>query len=165
MTANNLRQSHYLCLKARHDYSKDILMNDLSTGFLANGGGISAVTIANAISTIDQRLENWSRYYRHRTTSQCCGSVEGKRYHAPWRQWVPLSEVQHSNPIDWQDAEEVERAWKKMLGRSKLILKYVYMATFPDHIVCRKVGIKRWQLESEIRKAKQAIYKVLDANY
>lgn len=161
--AKRHRQSTFQRTRQRLDYFKDIQMNDLSSGVFAKSCGSSAASTVAGISTIDQRLDNWSRYFRDRLQQKCCGSAEGKRYHAPWRQWVPLSEVQHSNPIDWQDAEEVERAWKKMLGRSKLILKYIYMAAFPDYIVCRKIGIKRWQLESEIRQAKQAIYKVLDA--
>lgn len=136
-------------------------MNDLSSGVFAKSCGSSAASTVAGISTIDQRLDNWSRYFRDRLQQKCCGSAEGKRYHAPWRQWVPLSEVQHSIPIDWEDAERVERAWKAMLGRSKLVLKYIYMANFPDYIICRKVRIKHWQLATELFKAKQSIEKLL----
>ena len=48
-------------------------------------------------------------------------------YHAPWRQWVALNEIQHTSAPNWHDAELVEAAWKSMLGKHKLILKYTYM--------------------------------------
>ena len=49
-----------------------------------------------------------------------------------------------------------------MLGRAKLLLKYTYMASMPDYVVCRKSGIKRWELERELYRAKRIIEKRLD---
>ena len=83
-------------------------------------------------------------------------------YQAPWRQWATLQEIQVPAPIDWRDAEIVEMAWKGMMGKSKLLLKYFYMTNFPPAIVCRKSRIKPWKLEEELAKAKRSIQKVLD---
>jgi hypothetical protein len=110
---------------------------------------------------LDDRLDNWSRFYRVRMKMNCCGSIEGKKYQAPWRQWVELSEIQHSKLIDWFDAEQVELAWKSMLGTPKLLLKYCYMANFPDYVICRKSGIKPWEFKGELHKAKQIINRIL----
>ena len=110
---------------------------------------------------IDQRLENWARYYRERMKYECCSSLEGN-YRAPWRQWVELADIQHSVHIDWRDAELVEAAWRAIIGRSKLILKYTYMAKMPDYVICRKSHIKRWEYPTELKRAKNIIQQVLD---
>ena len=52
-----------------------------------------------------------------------------------------------------------------MLGRAKLLLKYTYMASMPDYVVCRKSGIKRWELERELYRAKRIIEKRLDTGF
>ena len=52
-----------------------------------------------------------------------------------------------------------------MLGRAKLLLKYTYMASMPDYVVCRKSGIKRWELERELYRAKRIINKLLDNDF
>lgn len=112
--------------------------------------------------SIDERLKNWSRYYRTRIIFQACGSAE-KYYRAPWRQWISLSDIQHSEPIDVWDAQEVEKAWRLMLGRHKLLLKYTYMSPgMPDWMICRKSGIKRWRLETELARSKRIIKTILD---
>ncbi len=49
-----------------------------------------------------------------------------------------------------------------MLGRSKLLLKYTYMANYPANVVCRKVGVKPWLHKMEMTKAKDYIKKLLD---
>lgn len=114
-----------------------------------------------SLALLDARLDNWSRYYRQKVILKTCGSIE-KRYQANWRQWIELKDLQISEPIDIWDAQEVELAWKHMLGKHKLILKYTYMTRFPDFVVCRKSGVKIWNLEAELRKSKQLIGKMLD---
>ena len=111
--------------------------------------------------SLEDRLRNWSRYYRTYLVKQCCASLEGG-YQSNWRQWVELKDIQSSAPIDWRDAELIESLWRKMLGTPKLILKYTYMSNFPSHIVCRKCHIKTWQLESELRKAHNLMQLMLD---
>lgn len=89
--------------------------------------------------------------------------MEGKLHKSNWRQWVELSDIQHAMPIDWADAELVERAWRSMLGKHKLILKYCYMASnLPDYVICRKSGVKRHMLDIELRHAKQIITIIID---
>ena len=111
--------------------------------------------------SIDDRLENWSRYYRDRLVYQVCGSMEGKLYRAPWRQWVELSQIGHPMPVDWRDAEAVENAWRKLSGKPKLILKYRYMCWMPDIIVARKSKVKIYRLEAELGMAKRLIADIL----
>lgn len=110
---------------------------------------------------IEDRLDNWGRYYRTRMKIEVCGSVE-KMYRAPWRQWVSINDINHPIPIDWQDAELVEQAWRGMLGTPKLILKYIYMHNFKPAIVCRKCRVKIWHLDKEIRRAMNVMQAALD---
>ena len=111
---------------------------------------------------IEDRLDNWSRYYRTRVQVHVCGSMEGKLYRSPWRQWVPLTEIQYPLPIDWQDAELVETAWRQMIGVHKDLLKYIYMHALRTNIVARKCRIKIWHLDDETRKAMSSIARILD---
>ncbi len=92
---------------------------------------------------------------------ESCGSIE-KRYRAPWRQWCELSDIPHPAPIDWKDAELVEMAWKRMSGKPKLILKYIYMTRFPVFVIARKCHVKPWNLEMELARAKRIMQIVLD---
>lgn len=111
---------------------------------------------------IDDRLKNWSRYYRTRLIYACCGSAE-KNYRAPWRQWVALADIQHDSQIDIWDAQKVERAWRSMLGKHKLILKYTYMSPgMPAWVICRKAHVKTWKLVQETERAKKIIKTILD---
>ena len=114
------------------------------------------------MDAIEARLCNWARQYRPGYTKAVCGSIEGKLYRAPWRQWVELADMPFSLEIDWKDAEIVEQAWRGMMGTPKLLLKYTYMSSFPPHVVARKCGVKRWNLEIELAKAKRLIANVLD---
>ena len=113
---------------------------------------------------IEDRLENWARHYRERARYECCASLEGRMYHAPWRQWVTLSEISHSSTPDWKDAEQVETAWRSMLGTSKLILKFTYMKRMPDYVIARKSHIPVWKYQESLRKAKNIISYILDIN-
>jgi DNA-directed RNA polymerase specialized sigma24 family protein len=110
--------------------------------------------------TIEERLDNWGRCYRARTKRETCCSIE-KNYHAPWRQWVELTEIQISAPINTFDADSVEQAWKTLLGKYRLLLRYAYMHNFPPHIVAKKTGVKIYLLDQELRRAKATIEKVL----
>ena len=109
---------------------------------------------------IDDRLENWARYYRDRHIYRRCASLEGN-YNAPWRQWVELADIQHSVFIDWRDAEKVERGWRVMLGTPKLLLKYTYLTKLPSFVVCRKSHIPVWRYSDELIRAKNILEKVL----
>lgn len=111
---------------------------------------------------IDERLANWSRHYRPGFVRSVCGSIEGKLYRAPWRQWVEVRDIHLLPPVDWRDAELVERAWRGMLGKHKLLLKYTYMTLFPPWVVAVKSGVKRHHLERELQAAKMAIERGLD---
>jgi len=114
------------------------------------------------LALLEARLKNWSNYYRQKVIQKTCGSIE-KRYQANWRQWIELKDLHISKPIDIWDAQEVEKAWKHMLGKHKLILKYTYMTPWlPEWVICRKARVKRWRLEIELRQAKHAIGKMLD---
>ena len=110
---------------------------------------------------IENRLENWGRYYRSRMKIEVCGSAE-KMYRAPWRQWVPLSDLQALPAVDWRDAELVEQAWRSMSGTPKLLLKYLYMHRIRPEIVCRKCRVKIWHLDHEIRRATLVIQVAID---
>ena len=111
---------------------------------------------------LDERIRNWVRYFRDRTEYSRCCSIEGKLYQAPWRQWVSLQEIQVPEPIDWRDAEILERAWKVMMGKPKLLIKYYYMTGFPVNVVARKSRIKPWQIEVELARAKRVLQNILD---
>jgi len=115
------------------------------------------------MDAIEGRLCNWARQYKPGNKIEVCGSIEGKLYRSPWRQWCLLHEIPFNTPIDWKDAEIVERAWVGMLGKPKLLLKYTYMTNFPAHVVARKSGVKVWQLEHELARAKRHIAKLLDS--
>lgn len=113
---------------------------------------------------IDERLANWSRYYRPHFIRSVCGSIEGKLYRAPWRQWIELRDIQHPPPIDWRDAELIEQAWRGMLGRHKTLLKLTYMTLMPPQVIARKIGLKTWDMEGlnrELHRAKRHIVNVL----
>lgn len=112
--------------------------------------------------SLDDRIKNWVRYYRDRMEYSRCCSIEGKLYQAPWRQWATLQEIQIPAPIDWRDAEIVERAWRGMMGKPKLLIKFYYMTNFPVHIVCRKVRIKPWQIEVELARARRVLQQAID---
>ena len=112
--------------------------------------------------SLDNRIRNWVRYYRDRMEYSRCCSIEGKLYQAPWRQWVSLEDIQIPAPIDWRDAEIVERAWRGMMGKQKLLIKFYYMTNFPVHVVCRKVRIKPWQIEVELARARRVLQNTLD---
>lgn len=111
---------------------------------------------------IENRLENWARYYRTRHIKHHCGSIEG-RYNAPWRQYVELRNIKLSEYIDWRDAELVEIAWRKMIGKHKLLLKYHYMSGFPVHVVCYKSKVKLHRLDMEMARAIRIIDGILDS--
>jgi DNA-directed RNA polymerase specialized sigma24 family protein len=111
--------------------------------------------------TIDDRLENWSRYYRERIICNTCGSIE-KMYRAPWRQWVSLSDIAYQTIIDWRDAELVERTWRQMPQKPKMLLLYSYMTGFPIHAICRKSGVKVWLYEAKLRNAKNILQSLLN---
>jgi hypothetical protein len=100
---------------------------------------------------IDDRLKNWSRYFRDRMKRECCASIEGRMYHAPWRQWVELSDMPMPEPI----------AWRAMMGKSKLILKFTYMANMPSFVVARRCKIKPYQMDETLRNAKKYLLDIL----
>ena len=113
------------------------------------------------IEEIEDRLDNWSRQYRERMKYGCCASIEGRMYHAPWRQWALLSDIQHSSVVDWRDAEKVENAYRVMPDIYKPILKHTYMSRMPIFIICRKSHIPVWKYPDTLRKAQLIIENVL----
>lgn len=111
---------------------------------------------------IEDRLENWARYYRTRIKLSCCASVEGRMYRAPWRQWVAQSDIPIPVDIDWKDAEEVESAWRVTNEQSRKLLKFHYMHNMPPGMIARKSGVRLWALSDSIEQAKRDIKKILD---
>lgn len=116
------------------------------------------------LDAIEARLCNWARQYRPGYTRAVCGSIEGKLYRAPWRQWVDQRDIPINATVNWKDAALVESAWRIMRGNLKPLLKYSYMTGFPAHVIARKCGIKVWNLDAELRRAKLAIGAILDKN-
>ena len=110
---------------------------------------------------IEDRLRNWSAYYRDGHRTCCCGSLEGG-FRSNYRQWQEISDIHLTTYIDWRDAEEVEKAWRKLHGRPKILLRMVYMDKCSPELVCRKIGVRRWQYGVELMKAKINLTLVLD---
>lgn len=108
------------------------------------------------------RLENWGNHYRNRSALETCGSIE-KRYQSNWRQWIPASEVPIPVVIDWRDAELVEQAWRGLMFRHKMILKWFYITRRDPRSICvrLRIGISRY--DREFAAAHAAIKKILKA--
>lgn len=114
---------------------------------------------------LEKRLENWGRSYSDKRVSHAAG-VLGRIYRAPYRQWIPLSEITITTPPDVLDAALVELAWRQMLGHRKELLRQHYMRSNATakafYRMCRVVGIKHWEYKAEIFRAKKEIAKTLD---
>lgn len=123
--------------------------------------------------TLDDRLKNWGRWARVGIKLGQCGSAEGN-YRSNWRQWLALSDIPHSEPIDAFDAEEVEAAWVRMFDRQEhKLLKLKYVTRLPvvgykDEDgryrpgICDKLRIREGKFDAIHSRARYHISLLLD---
>lgn len=86
---------------------------------------------------LDDRLENWAKAQRYGSSGgSCIGSAEG-RYRAGKLEGRSVELML----IDERDAEEVERAWARLLPFDKEVLRMHYILRMDPRVICRKLRI------------------------
>lgn len=110
---------------------------------------------------LDARLENWGKAQRYSSASgSVIGSAEG-RY--PGDNPAPRSI--EAMLLDHNDAEIVERAWKKLLPFDKNVLHLHYILRMSPPVICRRLKLPRFSngaFLSALAHGKSEIAKVLD---
>lgn len=88
-----------------------------------------------------QRLDNWRRWCRvgRAASAVRCGSIESR--------FVPPSVMGRTDDdasrfIDRLDALQIERAMPWLHERDRLLIKAHYVLAQPEHISCRRFGIR-----------------------
>ncbi|URF02806.1 hypothetical protein [Cupriavidus campinensis] len=111
--------------------------------------------------TLDERLDNWGRAQRLGGYSgRAIGSAEGRYRASP-----PQANIERML-IDEKDAEEVERAWARLMPFDKDVLRLYYIWEAPPSLICRRLRIRYRPasvLDLAIAHAKQEIGKALKA--
>jgi hypothetical protein len=88
------------------------------------------------MSNLDDRLENWARAQRSTAMrGSRAGSAEGR--------YRPEGQLRRAdaNRIDEIDAEDVERAWRKLMPFDRDVLKLHYILNMDPRVICRKLKI------------------------
>jgi hypothetical protein len=78
----------------------------------------------------------------------------------------PVGGASTQAKFDFGDSETVNAAWQKCEVRHSLILKYYYVYSKPDFVICRELDIKQWpatHFKRELLAAQLAIQKLIDA--
>lgn len=86
---------------------------------------------------LDDRLENWAKAQRYwcRSGSRL-GSAEGR-----YRPEGSEARSVDAMLVDEKDAEEVERAWSRLMPFDRDILRMHYILRMDPRVVCRKLHI------------------------
>ena len=118
---------------------------------------------------VDWEIQNWCRWHWSgmRWRRQACGSIESRwRSPQPWDSApvVPLGKV------DQLRAQTVERVWRGLPDKAKLILKWHHVFRLaPGSILGRLyrhgIGVPRAMFPVELDSAKYALALALDGHY
>ena len=110
------------------------------------------------MKTIRDRLDNWAEaawWGMGGYGGRCIGSAEG-RYRSSPRQDEEAPPRSIKPEPDWNDADQVDVAWKTMPHTQKWLLKFLYIDNAPVPFICRRLKIKmnpRTVFELERKKA------------
>ncbi|AOK32169.1 hypothetical protein WS67_21400 [Burkholderia singularis] len=89
------------------------------------------------MTNLDDRLENWAKAQRFGASGGSrVGSAEGR-----YRPEGMRSRSADSVVIDEKDADEVERAWRKLLPFDREVLRMHYILRMDPRVICRKLRI------------------------
>lgn len=103
------------------------------------------------MTDLQNRLHNWARWAKVRPHYATCKSLEG-RYQAPPTWHAPEPKVF----VDTLDAVVIEKAITNpsFPKKAREVIKYSFLTPFIHPMkICRKLGIRNGDIESELRVA------------
>jgi hypothetical protein len=107
------------------------------------------------------RIENWARFCRDRWHPKTCGSIE-KQYRPPPIETEDEDARRRPRiPVDSLDAVIVEKAWRRLHLKSRLILKWAYVYPVHPRIAERKARIDRGTYDARREAALLEIFGIL----
>ncbi|WP_205168811.1 hypothetical protein [Burkholderia sp. LMG 13014] len=113
------------------------------------------------VNNLDERLENWAKAQRYWSRGgSCLGSAEG-RYRPEGSHPRSIDAML----VDEQDADEVERAWSRLMPFDRDILRMHYILSMDPRVICRKLRIPHRPASTfnmALAHGKSEIGKVLD---
>lgn len=113
---------------------------------------------------IHNLLMAWATWAQARHHNQTCGSAE-KYYQAPWRQWVPLSEInlQAGDKLPDHIAMSIERAVTGIPERNRKVIRLWYVKRSRPGFIRAAAGCPFAELPQFINDSRRMVRNRLQA--